>query len=272
MKLFKRLVPVVAVTALTALLSGCYELHIAADINTEGAVSAASLEMRMDSKTFEALAPSADATADLAGFEKFISTSIAAEDAPAAAGYMNDCKYDLVTEGDTKFYTADCALPSTSDAPITADSLLGLTGGSTTVNGSTMTVTGTMADNTGGDPEVATSAGDLGLVFDSTLKFPGKVTSVEGVGVSISKDDPNSVVVDFFAASSQAITISSEITDAPTPLPAGTGEATAGGADSASGGSNFLVTALVAGVWVLLVGGLAWFGFRTWKKRKPKKS
>ena len=272
MKLFKRLVPIAAVTALTALLSGCYELHIAANINTEGAVSAASLQMRMDSKTFETLAPSADATADVAGFEKFITTSVSAEDAPAAASYMNDCKYDLVAEGDAKFYTADCALPSTSDAPITPDALLGLTGGATTINGSTMTVTGTMADNTGGDPEVATSAADLGLVFDSTLKFPGKITSVEGTGVSISADDPNSVVVDFFAASSQAVTISSEITDAPTPLPAGTDGATAGGTDSAASGSNFLVTAVVAVVWVIIVGGLAWFGFRTWKKRKTKKS
>jgi hypothetical protein len=97
------------------------------------------------------------------------------------------------------------------DETATVDQLLGLTNGKTVVTGGTLTVTGSMPDDSTGDSSSLDIAAGMGLKMDTTLHFANNVISVDGKGVEIDDEDPATVIVNNLTASGTDVSIIVEV-------------------------------------------------------------
>jgi hypothetical protein len=203
---------VIAVTAL--LTTGCYELHIVADVDAAGLVTGGSLEMSMAKETFDGLAAMSDdsSAGGLKGFEEMFTQSSEDDGSAAAGEFIDVCTYAETKVDSTDYYSAECVFDGAQlDETATVDQLLGLTNGKTVVTGSALTVTGSMPDDSDSDSSSLGIAAGMGLKMDTTLHFANNVVSVEGVGVEIDDDDPSTVIVNNLAASDTDVSIIVEV-------------------------------------------------------------
>ncbi|MEY4312891.1 MAG: hypothetical protein RLZZ319_400 [Actinomycetota bacterium] len=214
MNILRRTLAVGAIAVVALLTSGCYELHINADVDQKGHVTSGNLEMSMAKETFDTLAAmGGQATkGGLAGFEELVNNSSSSEGSPAAGQYINGCTYSEKTVDSADYYSAVCAFDAADlEGDVTVDQVLGLTGGETVVSGGTLTVTGTMPDTSNGDQQSMDMAASMGLTMDTTLHFANNVVSVEGDGVEIDASDPTSVIVNNLAGNGSDIAIVVEV-------------------------------------------------------------
>jgi hypothetical protein len=213
MKFLRKIAAVGAITATVLLTTGCYKLHISANVDQQGVVTGGKLEMLMAKDTFDRLAAMGSASSkDLKGFEDLVNQSSKSDGSPAAGQYINGCSYSETTIDQVNYYSAACPFDKSSlNEKTTVDKLLGLTGGSTVVSGDVLTISGGIADASNGDASSMEMAKSMGLELNTTLHFANKVKSVEGAGVTIDKTDPTTVVVDNLAASGAKVTIAVEI-------------------------------------------------------------
>jgi hypothetical protein len=202
-----------AIAATALLTTGCYELHIVADVDEAGLVTAGSLEMLMAKETFDGLAEmDGDASAGcLEGFEEMFNQS--SEDGPAVGEFVDVCTYSEKKVNLTDYYSADCVFSSAQlGETATVDQVLGLTDGKTVVADGTLTVTGSMPDDSTADESSSLGiAAGMGLKMDTTLHFANNVVSVEGEGIEIDSADPKTVIVNNLAATASDVSIVVEV-------------------------------------------------------------
>ncbi len=214
MNLIRRSLVATAIAATALFTTGCYEIHIVADVDAAGVVTAGSLDMSMAKETFDGLAEMGGAASSggLEGFQALISESSDDESSPAAGEFFNACTYSETTVDSTDYYSAECAFDETDlDEAVTVDQLLGLTNGKTVVTNGALTITGSMPEQSNEDDSSSLGmAANLGFMVDTTLHFANNVVSVEGKGVEID-DDPSTVIVDNLAASDTDVSIIVEV-------------------------------------------------------------
>jgi hypothetical protein len=202
MNIVRRTLAATAIAATALLTTGCYELHIVADVDEAGLVTAGSLEMLMAKDTFDGLAEmDGDASAGgLKGFEEMFNQS--SEDGPAVGEFVDVCTYSEKKVDSTDYYSADCVFSSAQlGETATVDQVLGLTDGKTVVADGTLTVTGSMPDDSTADDSSSLGiAAGMGLKIDTTLHFANNVVSVEGEGIEIDSADPKTVIVNNLTA------------------------------------------------------------------------
>jgi hypothetical protein len=215
MNIVRRTLTATAIIASTFFTAGCYEVHIVADIDAAGVVTAGSLDMSMAKETFDGLAGmGGDASpGGLEGFEALISESSEDESSPAAGEFFNACTYSETTVDSTEYYSAECAFDEADlDEAVTVDQLLGLTNGKTVVTNGALTITGSMPDDSDEDDSSSLGmAASMGFKMDTTLHFENNVVSVEGEGVEIDDADPSTVIVDHLAATASDVSIVVEV-------------------------------------------------------------
>jgi hypothetical protein len=212
MNIYRRALAGTAIAAAALLTTGCYELHIVADVDAAGLITGGSLEMSMAKETFDGLAEMSDdsSAGGLKGFEEMFNES--SEEGPAAGEFVDDCTYAEKNVDSTDYYSAECVFDGAQlDETATVDQLLGLTNGKTAVTDGTLTVTGSMPDDSTGDSSSLGIAAGIGLKMDTTLHFANNVISVEGEGVEIDEDDPSTVIVNNLAASDTDVSIIVEV-------------------------------------------------------------
>ena len=212
MNIFRRTLAGTAIAAAALLTTGCYELHIVADVDATGLITGGSLEMSMAKETFDGLAAMSDdsSAGGLKGFEEMLDES--SEDGPAAGAFFDACTYAEKNVDSTDYYSAECVFDSAQlDETATVDQLLGLTNGKTVVTGGTLTVTGSMPDDSTGDSSSLDIAAGMGLKMDTTLHFANNVISVDGKGVEIDDEDPATVIVNNLTASGTDVSIIVEV-------------------------------------------------------------
>ncbi|MSX40202.1 MAG: hypothetical protein F2785_04630, partial [Actinobacteria bacterium] len=183
MNIVRRTLAAAAIASTALFTTGCYELHIVADVDAAGLVTGGSLEMSMVKETFDGLAAMSDdaSVGGLKGFEAMFTQSSEEEDSPAAGKFIDACTYAEKKVDSTDYYSAECVFDSAQlDETATADQLLGLTNGKTIVAGDTLTVSGSMPDVSDGDSSSLGIAAGMGLKMDTTLHFANNVVSVEG--------------------------------------------------------------------------------------------
>lgn len=215
MNLIRRSLVATAIAATALFTTGCYEIHIVADVDAAGVVTAGSLDMSMAKETFDGLAEMGGAASSggLEGFQALISESSDDESSPAAGEFFNACTYSETTVDSTDYYSAECAFDETDlDEAVTVDQLLGLTNGKTVVTNGALTITGSMPEQSNEDDSSSLGmAANMGFKVDTTLHFANNVVSVEGKGVEIDDDDPSTVIVDNLAASDTDVSIIVEV-------------------------------------------------------------
>ena len=214
MNIVRRTLAAAAIAATALFTTGCYELHIVADVDAAGLVTGGSLEMSMVKETFDGLAAMSDdaSVGGLKGFEAMFTQSSEEEDSPAAGKFIDACTYAEKKVDSTDYYSAECVFDGAQlDETATADQLLGLTNGKTVVEGDTLTVSGSMPDFSDGDSSSLGIAAGMGLKMDTTLHFANNVVSVEGEGVEIDDDDPSTVIVNNLTATASDVSIVVEV-------------------------------------------------------------
>lgn len=212
MNIFRRTLAATAIAATALFTTGCYELHIVADVDAAGLITGGSLEMSMTKETFDGLAAMSDdsSASGLEGFEAMFNKS--SEGGPAAGEFVDVCTYAEKKVDSTDYYSAECVFDSAQlDETATVDQLLGLTNGTTVVTDNTLTVTGSMPNDSTDDASSLGIAAGIGLKMDTTLHFANNVISVEGEGVEIDADDPSTVIVNNLAASDTDVSIIVEV-------------------------------------------------------------
>jgi|GEM_PF-1543280 len=215
MNILRRTLTATAIIASTFFTAGCYEVHIFADVDSAGVVTAGSLDMSMAKETFDGLAEmgGAGSSGGLEGFKALISESSEDESSPAAGEFFNACTYSETTVDSTDYYSAECAFDEADlDEAVTVDQLLGLTNGKTVVANGALTITGSMPDDSDEDDSSSLGmAAGMGFKMDTTLHFANNVVSVEGEGVEIDDADPSTVIVDHLAATASDVSIIVEV-------------------------------------------------------------
>ena len=212
MNIVRRTLAATAIAATALLTTGCYELHIVADVDAAGLITGGSLEMSMTKETFDGLAAMSDdsSAGGLEGFEAMFNES--SEEGPAAGAFVDVCTYAEKKVDSTDYYSAECVFDGAQlDESATVDQLLGLTNGKTVVTGSTLTVTGSMPDDSTDDASSLGIAAGMGLKMDTTLHFANNVISVEGDGVEIDANDPSTVIVNNLTATASDVSIVVEV-------------------------------------------------------------
>lgn len=215
MNFIQRSLVATAIAATALFTTGCYEIHIVADVDAAGVVTGGSLDMSMAKETFDGLAGMGGAASlgGLDGFEALISESSEDESSPAAGEFFNACTYSETTVDSAEYYSAECAFDEADlDEAVTVDQLLGLTNGKTVVTNGALTITGSMPDESDEDDFSSPGiAANMGLKMDTTLHFANNVVSVEGKGVEIDADDPTTVIVNNLKSSNTNVSIIVEV-------------------------------------------------------------
>lgn len=246
MDILRRSLAATAIAATALFTTGCYEIHIVADVDAAGVVTGGSLDMSMAKETFDGLAGMGGAASlgGLDGFKALISESSEDESSPAAGEFFNACTYSETTVDSAEYYSAECAFDEADlDEAVTVDQLLGLTNGKTVVTNGVLTITGSMPDESDEDDSSSLDiAASMGLKMDTTLHFANNVVSVEGKGVEID-DDPSTVIVNNLAASDTDVSIIVEVP------------------------SDNTVLYIAGGVGAVLVGMVAWLVIVNRKKK-----
>ena len=212
MNIVRRTLAATVIAATALFTTGCYELHIVADVDAAGLITGGSLEMSMTKETFDGLAAMSDdsSAGGLEGFEAMFNES--SEEGPAAGEFIDVCTYAEKKVDSTDYYSAECVFDGAQlDETATADQLLGLTNGKTVVEGDTLTVTGSMPNDSTDDASSLGIAAGMGLKMDTTLHFANNVVSVEGEGVEIDDDDPSTVIVNNLTATASDVSIVVEV-------------------------------------------------------------
>ena len=246
MNIIRRSLVATAIAATALFTTGCYEIHIVADVDAAGLVTGGSLEVLMAKETFDELtAMNGDESAGgLEGFEEMFLQSTEEEDSPDIGELIGACNYSEKNIESSDFYSAECVFDSAQlDETATVDQLLGLTNGGTVVSGNTLTVTGSIPDDTTDDSSSLGMAASMGLKMDTTVHFANNVVSVEGKGVEIDDDDPSTVIVNNLAASDTDVSIIVEVP------------------------SDNTVLYIAGGVGAVLVGMVAWLVLVNRKKK-----